>query len=80
VERLPYLAIALAGEIGELCNILKKDMRGDPGDRYDAMISEIADIGNYLHILCLHLDIDLHAEMLTKLIAVEQRPAWRARR
>jgi NTP pyrophosphatase (non-canonical NTP hydrolase) len=74
-DRLPFLVLALCGE----ANLIKKGLRGDGGDRRAETISELADVGNYALMLAMHLDIDLRAAMLAKLIEVEQRPAWKAR-
>lgn len=30
VSKVRFLALALAGEVGELCNLIKKNWRGDP--------------------------------------------------
>jgi NTP pyrophosphatase (non-canonical NTP hydrolase) len=74
--RLPFLALALCGEAGELANLVKKQWRGDAGDRYAEIVSELADVGNYAFMLASHFGIDLQAAMLAKLIEVERRPSW----
>ena len=79
-DRIRFLALALCGETGELANLIKKDWRGDDGDRSEKIRSELADIGNYVFMLAVALGIDLHAEMYKKLIEVEQRPAWKGGR
>jgi NTP pyrophosphatase (non-canonical NTP hydrolase) len=79
VDRLRFLALALAGESGELANVIKKSWRdGDdrPEFRRQQIIDEVADVANYTHMIAMHLGIDLHAEMLRKLRAVEQRSEW----
>ena len=75
--RLPFLALALCGEAGELGNLVKKQWRGDPVEHYGEIVSELADIGNYALKLAMHLGVDLRAAMTAKLIEVEQRPAWK---
>jgi NTP pyrophosphatase (non-canonical NTP hydrolase) len=72
---LLYRAVELAGEVGELCDETKKQWR-DGSDRRDQIVSELADVGNYAHLLALALGVDLESEMLRKLKEVEQRPQW----
>lgn len=76
-ERVRFMVLALCGEVGELANLIKKDWRGDPGDRCAEIIRELADIGNYAFMTAEALGIDLPAEMLAKLIEVESRSAFR---
>lgn len=45
-ERLRFLALALAGEAGELCDVIKKQWR-DGHDRRDLLVDELADVANY---------------------------------
>lgn len=56
-------ACALAGEVGELCNLLKKQFRNKPGDSAEAtneaIADEIADIAIYLDLLAARLGIDV---------------------
>src|SRR5258708_28406504 len=49
---------ALAGEVGELCNFLKKMSRGDKIPK-KKLAHEIADIHTYLSLLSDQLDIDV---------------------
>lgn len=55
--------VALVGEVGELCNNLKKVRRGDFGQGFmrDKIVQEIADVQIYLDLLAKELDIDLGA-------------------
>jgi NTP pyrophosphatase (non-canonical NTP hydrolase) len=48
IDRLRYLALALAGEAGELANAVKKEWR-DGDNHRDAMVSEIADTAHAVH-------------------------------
>ncbi len=75
VDRLRFLILALCGETGELANLIKKEWR-DGTDRRADIVSELADVGNYIHMIALHMGIDLEEAMLEKLIEVEKRPAW----
>lgn len=55
-------ACALAGEVGELCNLVKKDFRRkDAGDTVTRQMlsDEIADIAIYLDLLAARLGIDV---------------------
>lgn len=51
-------AMAVAGELGELCNLLKKVRRGEPQSIIDIQ-HEIADTAIYLDLLANHLGVDL---------------------
>ena len=77
-DKLRFMVLALCGEAGELANLVKKDWRGDGGDRSEELIEELADVGNYAFMIAEALGVDLQAAMLTKLKAVEQRPTWKA--
>lgn len=46
-----YNALSFAGEVGEVLNLLKKDWRGDPGDRAPDLADELADCRIYLELL-----------------------------
>ena len=77
-DRVRFMTLALCGEAGELANLVKKDWRGDAGDRREKMIAELADVGNYTFMLAEALGVDLEAAMLKKLIEVEARPEFQA--
>jgi NTP pyrophosphatase (non-canonical NTP hydrolase) len=81
VEHERYIVLALCGEAGELANLVKKDWRGDSGTvtRREMIKKELADVGNYAFMLAELLGVDLQAEMLKKLIEVEQRPTFKER-
>jgi len=49
---------ALAGEVGELCNLVKKARRGD-GVSAEQISDEIADIVIYADLLAQYLDMNL---------------------
>lgn len=63
---------ALAGEVGELCNYLKKMSRGDKIDK-QALAHEIGDIMTYLSLLADKLDIDLEKAIVEKFNIVSKR-------
>ena len=58
-------ACALAGEVGELCNLIKKRRRGD--DIPPAMLAdEIADVLIYLDLLAARLGIQVDGAVVRK--------------
>src|SRR5436190_20432898 len=68
-QPLQYIALALAGEVGELANVVKKLERGD-FDYAHAMSllqDEVADVLIYLLKLSYQADIDLEAAFLETL-------------
>lgn len=58
-------ACALAGETGELCNIIKKLHRGDQVNIED-IADEAGDIVTYLDLLCQRLGVDLQTAIVNK--------------
>lgn len=52
-----FLALALAGEVGELCNLIKKEWR-DGVDNREEQRDEIADIRVYLELVAKCLDME----------------------
>jgi NTP pyrophosphatase (non-canonical NTP hydrolase) len=76
-DRVRFMVLALCGEAGELANLIKKDWRGDPGDRRAEIIRELADVGNYAFMTAEALGADLPSEMLLKLREVEGRATFR---
>lgn len=65
-------AVALTGEVGELCNLLKKARRGEKIKIMD-MASELADIMIYLDLLAASLDVDLAREVIIKFNEVSDK-------
>jgi NTP pyrophosphatase (non-canonical NTP hydrolase) len=63
---------ALSGEVGELCNYLKKMSRGDIIKK-KALAHEIADIMTYLSLLADNLDIDMEDAIVEKFNIVSKR-------
>ncbi|MBI4213038.1 MAG: hypothetical protein HY534_01905 [Chloroflexi bacterium] len=80
-----YLALNLAGEAGELANVIKKLWRVDPNiglaDGFQAvapdsrvlLADEIADVVITTVVLANHLQIDVEAEVTRKLAVIEER-------
>ena len=70
-----FLALALAGEVGELCNMVKKRWR-DGKDLTDEIRDEIADIRVYLELMAKCFDIEgakLNRQVADKLRRVAER-------
>lgn len=69
VQDLEHLAVCLAGEVGEFCNVLKKITRGDHSwDSSKPILSEeLADIFIYLLKISNQADIDIEQEVLKKI-------------
>ncbi len=73
--RIMFLALALAGETGELANLLKKEWRdGHEPTRTVKIAEEMGDIYNYLQMLAVTIGVDLEYEAARKLEQFEQRP------
>lgn len=66
---------ALSGEVGELCNYLKKRRRGDKISK-KALAHEVCDIITYLSLLCHKLDIDMEDAIIEKFNEVSKR--WKS--
>lgn len=70
-----FLALALAGEVGELANMIKKRWR-DGVDLTEEIRDEIADIRVYLELMAKCFDIDgdkLDLQVQSKLARVVER-------
>lgn len=67
---LPTYGNALAGETGELCNVLKKIRRGDftleAANEKELIADEAADVVIYLDQLCQLAGIDLQTAIVNK--------------
>lgn len=70
---------ALAGEVGELCNFLKKIKRNHTMDITwsdippDAVKKEIGDIFAYLNLICIKLGINMEDAIIDKFNEVSDR-------
>lgn len=69
-----FLTVALAGEVGEFTNLVKKIWRGDfyhPADNYhvraERIPEELADIAVYLEILARAFGVDLNEACVRKI-------------
>lgn len=59
---VPFLALALCGEAGEVANVVKKMVRGDNDDDYELsekLRNEVADVFIYLMNLIGALNLDI---------------------
>jgi NTP pyrophosphatase (non-canonical NTP hydrolase) len=63
---------ALSGEVGELCNYLKKMSRGDNIPK-KALAHEVSDIMTYLSLLSDKLDINMEEAIVEKFNIVSKR-------
>jgi NTP pyrophosphatase (non-canonical NTP hydrolase) len=72
-----FLALAHAGEAGELANLFKKEWRdGRTAERMQKIIKEMADCRAYMLMLERHMGVDLDAMVEATLIEFEQRPEY----
>jgi len=71
-EDIRFLALELAGEAGELANLIKKEWRGDVIDQ-TKIFSEMADVYNYLMHLADIYAVDLVDESNRKYVEVDER-------
>jgi NTP pyrophosphatase (non-canonical NTP hydrolase) len=71
-EYASYWGCALAGEVGEACNLIKK-MERDNLEIKDNLKEELADIFIYTELLAQYFGIDLEKEILKKLEVIEKR-------
>jgi len=76
-ERITYPALGLAGEVGEVCEKIKKSIRGDydifDKESLDAIESEMGDVLWYLAALASDLHLRLSDIAEKNLIKLESR-------
>jgi|SRR5882762_7517359 len=77
VEDVRFLTLALAGEVGELANRIKKQWRGDD-DQGDPRLNkdnheELVDIRIYVELLALAFNINLDAGIQYKLPVIRAK-------
>ena len=66
-------ACALAGEVGELCNLIKKEFRGLDKVSRRSIEDEIADVAIYLDLLAARYKIDLSYVICRKFNEVSRK-------
>lgn len=73
-DDIRFLTLALAGEVGELANFIKKDWRGDKVEWKD-IHNEVVDVAIYLDLLieALGLTYEFDQLLIDKIDIVEQR-------
>lgn len=74
---LPEWGNAVAGEVGELCNNVKKIHRGDftleQANTKELIADEAADVVIYLDMLCQRAGVDLGTAIVNKFNKVSER-------
>jgi len=74
-DRERYLWLAIAGEVGEACNLVKKQWRdGLTPERTKALFTEAADVYIYLRVLERFYGVNLDQLATEKMKLVETRP------
>lgn len=74
-----FIALALAGEAGELANLFKKEWRdGLDMERRKKMATELGDVIAYARMLGKHLGVDIIKESERNFKAFEKRPNYPA--
>ena len=71
-------ALAIAGEAGELCNLVKKCLRGDftIEKKRQEILAELADVITYCDLAMSALDADTASELKAKFDIVSERIGW----
>ena len=63
---------AIAGEVGEMCNLIKKRLRGEPIPDED-VAKEMADVVTYIDLLASKMGVDLGSAVVQKFNEVSRR-------
>lgn len=71
IDLVVFYGVGLVGEAGEVANVIKKRMRGEPTD---SIGEELADVFTYLVLLADELGVDLVREYKRK--AVTNQVRW----
>lgn len=71
-------ALAIAGEAGELCNLVKKVLRGDFSweQARQGILYELADVITYCDLMMTALGADTETELYQKFNQVSLRVQW----
>jgi NTP pyrophosphatase (non-canonical NTP hydrolase) len=71
-------ALAIAGEAGELCNLIKKIIRGDftVEEKRDEIIEELADVITYCDLAMSRMGVATDDSLLRKFDKVSERRGW----
>jgi NTP pyrophosphatase (non-canonical NTP hydrolase) len=75
LHTVEFFAIAIAGEAGELCNKIKKVMRGDVtmDEQRQEILKEVADVITYCDLLMSKLGAETDVELMRKFNEVSER-------
>lgn len=73
VDLGPFYALALAGEVGEVCNLIKKTVRYMNTTVPGNLASEIADVFTYLMLLANEYQVDVMEALHAKQAVCEER-------
>jgi len=72
-----FLALALAGEVGELANIIKKQWRGDNDPEFTAKLEdEIGDVYAYLRLLAMAFNVRSPSRILDEVTLPKIKQRW----
>jgi NTP pyrophosphatase (non-canonical NTP hydrolase) len=73
-------ALAIAGEAGELCNRVKKVIRGDYtlAEQREEILKELADVITYCDLAVSHLNADTATILMAKFDEVSARVGWKS--
>ena len=71
-------ALAIAGESGELCNLIKKCLRGDftIEEKRQEILDELADVITYCDLAISSLNADTGSAVIAKFDVVSKRIGW----
>ena len=70
-----FLALALAGEVGEVANLVKKQWRGDSAPIEEKLAEELGDVRIYLELLAQAFGVDLDA-MCERIVRYKLLTRW----
>ncbi len=73
-KALPVYALGLAGETGEVCELIKRHFRGDEQPRFTQdLTKELGDVIAYVALVAYVFDISLEEIICVNLTKLEQR-------
>lgn len=74
-------ALAIAGESGELCNLIKKCIRGDFTfeEKRQEILDELADVITYCDLAISELKASTEETIISKFDVVSARYGWKAK-
>lgn len=73
-KSIPFMILALTGEVGEMANAYKKILRGQQVAEFtDNIEKELADMLVYSMMICRALNMDVVAMIRNRLAVIEER-------